>query len=569
MGVATLGLLAAAGERVQQPGSTGGGGASQGDADRAVAQKMSFDVTTVATGELEARKQIEIRNQLEQSTTITEVVKEGTMVKQGEVLVRLNSDAIQVQVDEESLKVEAARAAATVAENNYQIQVSENASNVSKAEVAVAVADLELKKWLDGEVRSTRQANDLALDKARRELDRLKEKYELGVNLERQGYLSRDELKRDELAYLEADAALKTAELNKRVYEEYTFPKDQKVKQSDLEQAKAELERVKVKNDSELASKDADRKNKREELRIREQRLQKYRDQLAMCVLTAPSDGLVVYDSSLNRDMFRGNQPTVLDVGVQVQKNQRLMVLPDTSEMVAAVRVQESVTSRVRKGQTAAVKIDAMGGRIVPGVVDSVGVIAETGGWRDPNLREYTVRVRLTESDARMKPSMRCEATLNLERVDNALSVPIQSVFSEQQVRYVLVPLSDRTYARRPVAVGRRSDRYAEIVAGLQPGEEVLVRAPKPGELVEGPWDKDQLAAVGLRLLDDGRIERVMPPGGGGPPGMGGGPRRGPGGEPGGPGGAGGAGGAGGPGAPAGAAPGGAGEGRPARPPTK
>ncbi len=511
---------------------------SASEGDLAVAQMLSFDVTTTATGQLEAAKQIEIRNQLEQATTITELVKEGVAVKAGDVLVRLNSDSIQTQVDEEGLKVESARADLTVAENSYLIQINENDSTTKKAEVAVAVADLELKQWQQGEVKSKRQELALAVEKATRELDRLRDKYKEAVELEKRGFLSRDELKRDEVGYLEAEAALKTADLNRVVYEEYQLPKDEKVKKSDLEQAIAELERTKRRNESELASKDADRKNKREGLRIREQKLAKLREQLEMSVIKAPSDGLVVYDSSLNRDRGMGGQSqSTLDVGVQVFKNQRMMVLPDTSEMVAAVRVQESLAGRVRKGQTASVKIDALGPTPVPGTVESVGVIAESGGWRDPNLREYTVKIRLDPefNDPRLKPSMRCEAQIFLDKVGNALTVPIQSVFSDGLVRYVLVPLNERKFDRKPVRVGRRSDRYAEIAVGLKEGERVLLRAPQPGEVSDQEWSRDELAAVGLVLGDDGRVTQRS----GGMPGAGpsGAPGGGPGGRPRGPGG--------------------------------
>ncbi|MEM7623776.1 MAG: hypothetical protein AAF235_11315, partial [Planctomycetota bacterium] len=52
----------------------------------------SFPIYTVANGELSARNQVEIRSTVQRSTTIVEIVAEGTQVKKGDVLVRLNSD---------------------------------------------------------------------------------------------------------------------------------------------------------------------------------------------------------------------------------------------------------------------------------------------------------------------------------------------------------------------------------------------------------------------------------------------------------------------------------------------
>ncbi len=480
-----------------------------GDAtDLASAKRLTFDISTTATGELEALRQVDLRSQIEQDTAITEIVREGTLVKAGDVLLRLNSDSIQTQIDEESLRVETARAELATAENNYLIQVSDNESSVAKKLLEVELAELDLRRWLEGEVKSKRQANDLAYERSVRELDRLQEKYAQSVTLEKQGFLSRDELKRDEVQYLEAQAALKTAELDRKVYDDFQFPKDQKTKQSTVDQAKAELERTGRQNASLIATKEAERNNKRQQLSLRTTKLAKLREQFEAATIKAPSDGLVVYATSLNRDRWGNNNDGALDVGRVVKRNTPLIVLPDTSEMVASVRVHESISGRIREGMSASVRVDALAGRSLPATVLSVGVIAESGGMRDPNLREYTVKIKLDMKavDIPLKPSMRCEAEIMLDRAENALAVPIQSVFVDGLVRYVLVPEGGR-YARVPVRIGRRSDRLVEVLAGVDEGQLVLLRSPLPGEMVDRPWTKEQLALVGLTLLPDGRIE--------------------------------------------------------------
>jgi hypothetical protein len=119
---------------------------------------------------------------------------------------------------------------------------------------------------------------------------------------------------------------------------------------------------------------------------------------------------------------------------------------------------------------------------------------------------------------------MRCQAELILGTVEDAVTVPVQAVFSDGPVRYVLAPEGGR-YARLPVNLGRRSDLHAQIVAGLDEGTSVLLRDPKAGEVIEQPWDADQLTAAGYSLDDDGnpiaprrRRPGMRPGGGGGPP---------------------------------------------------
>src|SRR5690606_15495340 len=225
----------------------------------------------------------------------------------------------------------------------------------------------------------------------------------------------------------------------------YERPKMLKTLKSDIEQARAELERTERSNASNLASKQADLANRQRSLHIREERLAKQEDQLRKTKMFAPQSGLVVYATSLGERrgmmMFGGSGP--LQVGYTVRPNEQLIILPDTSGMVASVRVHESLAGRVRPGQAAQIKIDAAQGRVFRGTVSSIGILAESGGWRDPNLREYTVKIAMetTPDEAKMlKPAMRAEADIILGEVQDAVAVPIQAVFNDGPTRFVYVP---------------------------------------------------------------------------------------------------------------------------------
>jgi multidrug efflux pump subunit AcrA (membrane-fusion protein) len=472
--------------------------------DTATVLKTSFDITTLATGELEAKKQVELRSRLEQQTVIQEIIAEGTRVKAGEVLVRLNADKIQTQYDEQLLQIETAKSEFVAAENGYNIQVNENANNLRNAALKVTLAELSLSQWLEGEVKTKREANRLALSQSKLELDRLAEKLIRSQKLQEQGFLSKDELDRDELDYIRAQSAWIKAQLDDKVYEQYQFPKDEKQKRGDLDQANSELTKVKMNAEIDLASKSASRNNKRTQLTIRENTLAKLKQQLDASVVTAPSDGLVVYATSIRRNMWGGGEGP-LQIGRQVYPNELLIVLPDTSEMVASVQVHESLAGDVKPGMAAMIKVDAVGGKSFQGTVDSIGVLAEAGGWRDPDRREYTVKIKLEagEEIVALKPSMRCEARLTLGRVDDAIAIPVQGVFSDGPVRFTYAK-SGKRYERTPIKIGKRSDTYAEVLAGVNPGSTVLLRDPTPSEVLAGPWDKARLELAGYSLDEKG-----------------------------------------------------------------
>ncbi len=501
-------------------------GASAPSLELVAADTASWEITTLATGELRAGQQVELRSQVERQTTITEIVPEGSRVKAGDVLVRLASEEIEREIDEDEIQLTEARLNLESAVSAYQIQLSDNESAKRKAELAVSLAELALQQWREGELVKQQQALTTAIETARRDLDRLERKVVKSKELFERKFLSFDELERDEIALLEARAKHETALLEQRVYNEYQRVMDEQQLVADVEEAKQELLRVEQTNQINLKDKESQRENRMAVLAQREERLAYWKKQLEGCTVTAPSDGLVVYGTTAQSNDFRSQSEGGLAIGRTVRANDLLIVLPDTSEMVAAVKVHESLAGRVRAGQRATVKVDAAGGEVLTGEVQSIGVLAETGGWRDPNRREYTVNIVLERprQPERLKPSMRCEANLVLGEVDEVTTVPVQAVFSEGPVRYVYVPEGPR-FVKRPVRLGRRSDMFAEITAGLSAGDRVLVRAPEASEVLNRPWAAAEMTNAGYELDEQGRPKTPAGPGGPGGAGRPGGAR--------------------------------------------
>ncbi len=477
------------------------------DLDLGRAEIGSFTISTTAMGELEARNQIELRSELDTRAGIVEIVAEGSVVKKGDLLVQLNAEQLQDQIVLQNLEVDRAQADVTAAENSLKIQLSENESRERAGQLKIDLAELALAQWRQGEVVKTRAKQVLDYEQAERDLKRLKEQFERSVELLAEGLLSQNQHDLDEIAYINAVAKLETSKLDRETYEEYQYPRDEKTKISDLEEAKADLERIRTQNKINAGAKESSLGTTRRQFDLKRERLDKLNEQVNLATITAPTDGLVVYATSLGRgrDMMMMGSDGPLQVGREIRPNEMLIVLPDTTSMIASVRVHEALVGRIQPGQRVRITIDAINGETFLGTVESVGVLAETGGWRDPNRREYTVRIGLDydNTDGKLKPSMRAEAEIMLGTVQDSLMVPVQAVFNEGPVRFVLVPRGSR-YERVPVKIGRMSDTYAQIISGIEEGDQVLLREPDTGELLASEWTAEQLEAVGVKLDAEG-----------------------------------------------------------------
>ncbi len=476
----------------------------------------SFVVSTTASGELQALKQIEVRSPIEEQATLVEIIDEGTTVKEGEVLCKFNTDNLESELDTEEADLESSQAALFAAENAYQIQVTENESAIRDAELKLRLAKLTLEQWESGDRVMKLQELDLNIDEANRELARLEAKHEKNIDLLAEGFISKDQYDQDELQLVKARARVETVKLQKKSYIDFEQKKDREQMESDVQQAESQLENVKAQNEIKLADKAADRAQQNRRVVRDQSRVDKIRQQIEASTIKAPSDGMAIYGTTIqsSRNMWNSNGP--LQIGQSVYPNQLLFGLPDTSKLVAEVRVHESLAGKISKGIKARVKIDALPGAVLNGTVTEIGVLAESGGWRDPNLREYTVKILLDGKgyEGSLKPSMRCEAELLLDNVDDALSIPVAAVFNEGPVRFVYSPRNGN-FVRIPVKTGRFSDTDAEILAGLEAGQSVLLREPNAGEIVNEPWEQAQLELVGLTLDENGDPTRMAPPAGG------------------------------------------------------
>jgi len=472
-------------------------------ADTATARQSSFNVSVLATGDLFALEQVEVRNELGQDAKILELIAEGALVKAGDTVATLSTEELDKQIKEEASLLETAKADLVAAEGNLEIQLSENEAALRKAQVTHELAVLDLRKWSEGEVPSRRQKLAVQMDEATTELSRTTEKLRLAKGLKEKGFISSDDLQAAELAARKADGQLRTAELDSTMFEQFEQPKELRTKQNALADAEGELDRTAKKNRGQQQLKHAELANKKRQLELRLEQSKRLAETHAKATLKSPVAGLVIYTSTINRWITDDNLPW--RVGKTIHPGQPLIALPEISSLVAKVSVAEALSGRIRAGQAAVVKVDARGGKTLTGKVRDTGLMAEQQ-WGE-STRSLTIRIDLGPEAATLalRPSMRVETEIIIERAENVLAIPVTAVFAEGALRFAYV-FNGSKLSRTPVKLGRKSDRLVEVTAGIKDGQTVLIRDVRPDEYAAAPWTDAQLEAGGCKRNNDGTI---------------------------------------------------------------
>ena len=453
-----------------------------GSADLFQVELGSFEITVPASGNLIAQNQVEIRNTLDGNAVIAEIVPEGSAVEAGEVLLRLDDESVRERITDAQETLVKAEAAVEADEASLEIARKGRESSMSAAAVAVDQARLSLLAWREGEVVSQRNALKLAVRTASKDYHRLRDKYDKSLQLRARDFISQNDLEQDEIAMIRAEAALSKAQLDQEVYEKYTFQKEEQAKESAQTQAVEEQDRIDKRTAAQVRSAQTALEASTANQVSKQERLSRLQVQLKATTVAAPSSGMVVYGSTIERDR-RGESESAFRVGSNVHRNQLLIVLPDTSQMAAEVKVNEALSGLISPGQTAIIRTDALPDQVFDGTVHSVGVLAEDGGWRDPNRRDYSVRVDLNHiGEFSLKPSMRCTARILVEVVSEAQFIPVHAIHRRGRTTFVYVH-NDGVFDERTVKLGRSSDRYVEIIDGLVENDQVLLRDPPTGSV--------------------------------------------------------------------------------------
>ncbi len=451
------------------------------EVDLFTVEQGGFDISIPSSGDLASLDIVEIRNELEGTSTIMWLIPEGSNVETGELLLRLDDNTVKKYIEDAEEKLTLAKNQLENAVSNLEIAEKRRDTNVSQAQLKIDLARLDLEAWQFGDVVSRRKTLQLNLETATKDYARLQEKYKKSLELKEREFISQNELDQDEISMIRAKATLEQAVLAEQVYENYTFKKDQQTKQSNLDMAEEEYDRVVRREEASVNSNKSNVVAHEEGYANRQKRLEKYNEQKSFCEVFAPGPGLVVYGSSVEE--WREDKP--MRVGTKVSRNELLFILPDNTNMAAELSVNEALSGYIQPGQRVTVVPDATPDTVLDGEVLQVGVLAQDGGWRDPNRRDYTVTVQLHGEDGLgLKPSMRCRGRIFIDRVEDVLYVPVHAVGRENMQPFVWLR-EGSGYKQHPVVVGNSSELYVVIEEGLEMGDLVLLREPDPGSVTQ------------------------------------------------------------------------------------
>lgn len=156
-----------------------------------------------------------------------------------------------------------------------------------------------------------------------------------------------------------------------------------------------------------------------------------------------------------------------IKVGHTLNQNTPAFEMKRLDTIEAELNVPEREIVRIRQGQSARVRIDALPDE------NFTGEVARVAPEVDPTSGTFRVTVRLANTEQRLKPGMFARIDVRIDARPNALLVPLAAVVTRRD-RSSVFAVQGGTAERRPVATGYFSDGNVEILHGVAEGEWVV-----------------------------------------------------------------------------------------------
>lgn len=446
-----------------------------------------LEILVTAPGAIRSRNSAIVKSEAQGRNTVIWVIDEGKVVTNGQLLVELDASEHEKSLTDQQIVVGNSEAALAQAREKLAIAEIDREANISEANLRLMLARLDLEKYCDGEYPQSLQDAESKIALAQEEVERAAETLNWTRRLAEEGFVTRSDLQADELSLKQKRISQVSAITSMNLLTNYTHRQQMAKLQSDIEQAERSVDKVERQSGASVAQAKSELAAKEQEYNRQEEKRRNLEEQIAACHIYSPTNGMVVYASTMQASRRRwGVDP--LAAGASVVMRQELIHIPVEGGLMVEFSTPESDMTKLETGQPAEVMIDAMPDVEVRGVVSKIGLLPDgQNAWLNPDMNLYNCEISITNTPATpLRAGMNCTVNMLVATFQDVVSVPLQCVMRTGGECFVFV-VKDGVQERRLVTLGQDNGRVVLVQEGLEPGEQVMLAPPLAAGEVASP----------------------------------------------------------------------------------
>ena len=197
-----------------------------------------------------------------------------------------------------------------------------------------------------------------------------------------------------------------------------------------------------------------------------QRKLQLVEDKLRKTKVIAPNDGTV-----LTVPVIEGQ---VVIAAASVNSGTTLMTIADLSRLLVETHINQVDVARIEVSQSVKLRAESLRDLQMEASIFFIAPIATVKN----NVKGFQVQALIDKPSARLRPGMTVSMTIPIAHASDAVSVPIAAVFKGEGNSKVVYVRNGETAEKRDVKVGVTNIDHAQILNGVEPGEEILLVEP-------------------------------------------------------------------------------------------
>ena len=162
-----------------------------------------------------------------------------------------------------------------------------------------------------------------------------------------------------------------------------------------------------------------------------------------------------------------------VNVGDYLKDGADIVNLEDMDAIFVDYRLPERFQTKIRRGQSSVVELDALPGRKFPATVLAIDPLIDANG------RSVGVRACIDNRRLQLRPGMFARVNAVFGQRDSARVIPEEAIVPQGGKQFVIKVVNgsmpnSRVTQRTEVKIGLRSPGKVEVLEGLEPGETVV-----------------------------------------------------------------------------------------------
>lgn len=467
------------------------------------AETTDLRITVTERGTLESQKTVNGVCEVEgYDNKIIFIVEEGSTVKEGQVVVRIDSSAIDKEIAEKKLEVQQAKGVVETKLQEIEVTTNTGESEIAAADLELTLAELDLAKYRDGDYLV--ELNDLQgkIALAEVELEKAVEALLNTKELVKKGFREPEQIRTAEQQVESAKFSLERDKRTLTVLKEFDYKRKLTEFEANAKEAKRKLARAKANAEANLKKAKNEHEGALAEFKLQEEDLAESNAQKERCEIKATQAGVVAY---ANEDWW--SESRRIREGGTVYERQVVFFIPDMQLMQVEVKIHEAEVKRISAGQKALIRVDAFANQTFPGTVKSVAQLSKSESFFGGGVKEYPATITLDDvPSVPLRPGMTAEVEILVDNLVNVVAIPVQAIAEHRRQHFVYIRTADGI-ERREVEIGQSNNRLIEVTSGVDSDDIVLLdarsRAAEEFAGDDSPIESDEL----LRLKEQADIE--------------------------------------------------------------